>query len=278
MYVRFMTGRAPTPRTTFPPAGEPADTREQLDEAARMLGSAGRAMATVVATLAELDHAEVIAEEGQTLRSWLRTVAGCTGGDERALLLAVQRLAHLPTVRRWLADGTVSWAVTRSIVFETRRLTVAQLEWLDDTLASDADRLGRLDADGVVSVVERLAADARPDLEADRERRQSSAATPRCRPASTARCSYMPSSTRRWARRYSKRSSPRRSTRRRQEATRTSSDVASSTVGPSAPAPARPLLLVLTDVWRSWPVPERHHGWSTPPSCCGAPPCTPTPR
>lgn len=92
-----------------------------------MLGSADRAMATVVATLAELDHAEVIAEEGQTLRSWLRTVAGCTGGDERALLLAVQRLAHLPTVRRWLADGTVSWAVTRSIVFETRRLTVAQL-------------------------------------------------------------------------------------------------------------------------------------------------------
>ncbi|MBW3605054.1 MAG: HNH endonuclease [Actinobacteria bacterium] len=167
-----MTGRAPTPRTTTPPVAAPADTRGQLDEVARLLGSADRAMATVVATLTELDHAAVIAQEGQTLRSWLRTIAGCTGGDERALLLAVQRLVHLPTVQRWLADGTVSWAVVRSIVFETRRLTVAQLAWLDDTLAADADRLIRLDSDGVVSAVERLAADARPDLEADRERRQ----------------------------------------------------------------------------------------------------------
>lgn len=129
-------------------------------------------LAEVIELLIGTDQRSVIAEEGQTVRSWLRVVAGCTGADERTLVLAAQRLVHLPTVRRWLADGTCTWPVVRSIVFTTRRLTVAQLAWLDETLTADARRLRRLDADGVIDVVDRLAADARPDLAADRTQRQ----------------------------------------------------------------------------------------------------------
>lgn len=128
-------------------------------------------MAAAVSTLAAADRHQVIAAEGQTLASWLRTVAGCTVSDERTLVLVAQRLAHLPTVHRWLADGDITWSVARSIVFATRRLTIAQLGWVDVTLAGDAERVLLLDGDGVIGVAERLAGDARPDLEADRERR-----------------------------------------------------------------------------------------------------------
>lgn len=68
------------------------------------------------------DDREVVAEEGQTIRSWLRVVAGCIDADERTLMLAAQRLVHLPTVRRWLAGGTL--VAVRSIGFTTRRLVV----------------------------------------------------------------------------------------------------------------------------------------------------------
>jgi hypothetical protein len=148
------------------------ETRSRLDRIDQLLGTANGMLAEVIELLIGTDLRSVIAEEGQTVRSWLRVVAGCTGADERTLMLAAQRLVHLPKVRQWLADGTFTWPVVRSIVFTTRRLTVAQLAWLDETLTADARRLRRLDADGVIDVVERLAADVRPDLAADRTQRQ----------------------------------------------------------------------------------------------------------
>jgi hypothetical protein len=144
MYVRSMSVNEP-------------QTQTQLDELHAALRDADRAMAAAVATAAALDARAVIAAEGQTLASWLRTV--------------VQRLSHLPTVRRWLATGDITYSVVRAIVYATRRLTVAQLNWVDDTLAHDAERIRRLDGDGLIGAVERLAGDARPDLEADRAQR-----------------------------------------------------------------------------------------------------------
>jgi hypothetical protein len=158
MYVRSMSVNEP-------------QTQTQLDELHAALRDADRAMAAAVATAAALDARAVIAAEGQTLASWLRTVAGATVSDERSLLLVVQRLSHLPTVRRWLATGDITYSVVRAIVYATRRLTVAQLNWVDDTLAHDAERIRRLDGDGLIGAVERLAGDARPDLEADRAQR-----------------------------------------------------------------------------------------------------------
>lgn len=74
------------------------DTLADLAEVQRLIEVADRAMADVVATLGTMDARTVIAAEGQTLPSWLRTIAGCTTRDERTLGLVVQRLAHLPTV------------------------------------------------------------------------------------------------------------------------------------------------------------------------------------
>ncbi|MBW3605359.1 MAG: HNH endonuclease, partial [Actinobacteria bacterium] len=78
----------------------------------------------------------------------------------------------MPTVSAWFADGSLSWPAVRAIVAATRNLTAEQRAWLDRTLAADAERVRRLDPDRVVTAVDRLVDQARPDLHTNREQRQ----------------------------------------------------------------------------------------------------------
>jgi hypothetical protein len=86
----------------------------------------------------------VIADEGLTVGSWLRGFAGCTIADEKMLDNAANRLADMPVLRRWFANGIVSWSVIRGVVYAVRNLTKAQRRWVDDALADDAQRVRRL--------------------------------------------------------------------------------------------------------------------------------------
>lgn len=157
---------------TDPPLSNRVRERSAIRAAAAILSATDRLMAAVVGLLSHTTHRGIIAEEGVTTSTWLRVFAARTVGDEKMLTATVERLADMPAVSAWFADGTISWPTVRGIVAATRNLTGDQRRWLDDTLAADRDRVCRLDADQVVAAADRLADQARPDLHADRERRQ----------------------------------------------------------------------------------------------------------
>jgi hypothetical protein len=142
-----------------------------LPVAGEVLRVTSRLTAAAVTALSSVTHRGVIADEGLTIGSWLRSFAGCTYADERMLDNAAGRLADMPTLSRWFADGAVSWATVRGVVYAVRNLTKAQRRWVDATLAQDQERVGRLGPDELVEAVERLAHQARPDLHRDREQR-----------------------------------------------------------------------------------------------------------
>jgi hypothetical protein len=139
-----------------------------LTPVAVLLRAIDRLLAAVVTVLLTSDHGAVIAAEGLTTSSWLRAVADRTGADAGMLLAAADRLADMPATLAAFQSGAISWGTVRGILGATRSLTVAQRGWVDRALASDDDRLGRIDGDTIIADAEALADRARPDLHADR--------------------------------------------------------------------------------------------------------------
>ena len=145
------------------------DAAVGLDVVVGVLAQVDRVMAAVVDAVAAADPRE--ASAGLGVAGYLRLFGGRTGGDAGMLCAAAERLVHLPTVARLFREGAVSWAVVRGIVVATRSLTVAQLAWVDETVAARAEHFAGMDADRQVGVVDELAERARPDLVRDREAR-----------------------------------------------------------------------------------------------------------
>src|SRR5690606_13719969 len=143
-----------------------------MPAAGAVLAVSDRLVCAVVDLLGLVTRRGVIATEGLSIESWLRTLAGRTVADEKMLVNTVERLRDLPTVHAWFRAGTITWPVVRGIVDAVRNLTRAQRRWVDETLAANPDRLVGLDADDVVAVVHALADAARPDLRAARDRRE----------------------------------------------------------------------------------------------------------
>ena len=143
----------------------------QMREVGGVLRSVDRLLAAVVTALMANNASSVVAAEGMTTASWLRAVAGRSGADAGMLLAAAERLADMPAVAAWFADGTLSWSTVRGIVAATRNLTVAQRRWVDATLAADPGRMARLDADQAIAAATRLADAARPELQRERVQR-----------------------------------------------------------------------------------------------------------
>lgn len=140
-----------------------------------LLRAVDRLIAVVVTVLVGVDRQGVVAAEGQTVASWLRSVGRCTGADAGMLLAAADRLGAMPATLAAFQTGVLSWGTVRGIVTATRSLTAAQRGWVDATLAADPDRLARVDGDTVVADVDRLADTARADLTRDRADRAAAA-------------------------------------------------------------------------------------------------------
>jgi hypothetical protein len=149
----------------------------ELDDAQTMaaVGTALHATddlaAAAVTLLGRTTHRGVIASEGVSTSTWLRVFARRTTADERMLTATVERLDDMATVHRWFTEGLLSWPAVRGIVAAARNLTRTQRRWLDETLAEQGDELCRLEPDRIVTAVERLADQARPDLHEAREQR-----------------------------------------------------------------------------------------------------------
>jgi Domain of unknown function (DUF222) len=139
--------------------------------AGAVLSATDRLTAGVVEVLARVSHHGVIADEGLTSGTWLRTFGDRTVADERMLANTAERLADMPHVRAWFLGGELSWPTVRGIVDAVRSLTREQRQWVDATLADDPERFLRLDADDRVWSVADLADQARPDLHREREQR-----------------------------------------------------------------------------------------------------------
>jgi hypothetical protein len=139
-----------------------------------LLGAIDRLLALVVTVLLRLDRRAVVAAEGQTLGSWLRSVGRRTGTDAGMLLAAAERLGDMPATLTAFQSGALSWGTVRGIVTATRSLTAAQRHWVDTTIA-DIDRFARIDGDTIVADAQRLADAARDDLARDRADRAAAA-------------------------------------------------------------------------------------------------------
>lgn len=139
-----------------------------------LLGAIDRLLALVVTVLLRLDERDVVAEEGQTLGSWLRSVGRRTGTDAGMLIAAAERLADMPATLTAFQSGALSWGTVRGIVTATRSLTAAQRHWVDTAIAV-GDRLARIDGDTIVADAQRLADAARDDLARDRADRVAAA-------------------------------------------------------------------------------------------------------
>jgi hypothetical protein len=143
----------------------------RMATAGAVLAATDRLTAGVVEVLSRVSHRGVMADEGLTTGTWLMTLGQRTVADERMLAATAERLADMPTLRGWFVNGAVSWPVARGIVAAVRNLTREQRGWVDDALAADPERFGRLDAEDRVGVVADLADQARPDLHREREQR-----------------------------------------------------------------------------------------------------------
>ena len=86
-----------------------------LDATATLLAAVDRLTAAVITLLQATDHHDVIAEHGVTRDTWLRAIAGRTGGDAGMLLAAAERLADMP-LTAWFHQGVLSWGAVRAIV------------------------------------------------------------------------------------------------------------------------------------------------------------------
>lgn len=80
----------------------------QMREVGGVLRSVDRLLAAVVTALMANNASSVVAAEGMSTASWLRAVAGRSGADAGMLLAAAERLADMPAVAAWFADGTLS--------------------------------------------------------------------------------------------------------------------------------------------------------------------------
>jgi hypothetical protein len=143
----------------------------RMATAGAVLAATDRLTAGVVEVLSNVSHRGVIADEGITAGTWLRTFGDRTVADERMLANTAERLADMPNVRDWFLGGALSWATVRGIVDAVRNLTREQRRWVDESLAADPERFLRLDADDRVWAVADLADQARPDLHREREQR-----------------------------------------------------------------------------------------------------------
>ncbi|MGI9017359.1 MAG: DUF222 domain-containing protein [Euzebya sp.] len=132
---------------------------DPLDVAVAAMRDADRAMATVLRAVAEAGP-----RDGLSARRHLALQAGATGVDVGFLDRAVQTLSAMPKVWAAFDTGSLSWSQLRGIVLESRRLTVAQRQILDEALAgvlasglgepdrivaTTADLAARLDREGM---------------------------------------------------------------------------------------------------------------------------------
>lgn len=87
-----------------------------IHAAGAILTATDRLMAAVVGLLGQTTPRGVIADQGVTTSTWLRVFAARTVGDEKMLTATVDRLADMPAVAAWFADGTLSWPAVRGII------------------------------------------------------------------------------------------------------------------------------------------------------------------
>ncbi len=144
------------------------DPEGGLAGVAELLQAIDRLLAVAVTTLIRADRRAVTAAEGQTLPSWLRSIGRRTGADAGMLVAAAERLADMPATLTAFQTGVISWGTVRGIVSATRSLTAGQRRWVDAAISTDADRMGRVDADTIIDDAQALADRARPDLQQDR--------------------------------------------------------------------------------------------------------------
>jgi hypothetical protein len=125
---------------------------ELLDQAA-VADRANQRMVELLARLHATGEAETVT--GVAVDVWLLSV-GLPASDRRMLDTATVQLERLPAVADGFARGLVSWGQVRTLCLLAQRLSDADVDQFDLTLAPSIDRYADADPDGLLAIARQI--------------------------------------------------------------------------------------------------------------------------